>query len=217
MSAACSLAYRNERERLVNERILGMYGMTLAQWIVKAAHFGDVEVARINRAIENFDVGVELIVLGYDSRNVPHVFTVVEPGTSENRDHEAFVVIGSGARRAQDSLLSRELPMPSQAELMCRVLEAKFCAEGDYVGPDSCAGVIVQPKSERADAPERFLRNREIDAVRTAVQSQRTNPYPDDVIEAVQKGIDSAVTSAEMERAVQHLMKEAAARKNKQG
>ena len=118
-----------------------MYGMTLAQWIREPANFGEREIARINKRIEEYDVGVELIVFGYDSRNVPHVFTVIEPGTSENRDHEPFVVIGSGGLLAHKSLLSRDLPLASQAEMMCRVLEAKFCAEDDDgVGADCVRG-----------------------------------------------------------------------------
>jgi len=209
---ACVQSYRNERERLVNERVLGIYGMTLAEWRVNPANFGNAEVARINKEIEKLDVGVELIVFGYDSQNVPHMFTVIEPGTSEDRDHEAFVVIGSGGQLAQDSLLSRELPIESQAEMMCRVLEAKFCAEDDDgVGPDSCAGIINEPTS--AEPAERFLRNAEMLAVKVAKENNKMNPYPDEVIKAVQQGIDSALTSDQIGRAVDELLRQEAARK----
>lgn len=64
----CVRAYREERERLVNERILSRYGTDLDSWKVQALNFGAAEVARINQLIEAIEVGVELIVFGYDSR-----------------------------------------------------------------------------------------------------------------------------------------------------
>lgn len=211
----CVLAYQNQRERLVNERILSVYGTNLAKWGVEASNFGASEVREINDEIRAMKVGVELIVFGYDSRNVAHMFTVVEPGTSKDYDIEGVAIVGSGGGYAQKSLISRDLPFLSQAEMMCRVLEAKYEAEKNAnVGHDSCAGVVNQPNDNtiHSEAPERYLCNAEMLAVRAAIQSQQTNPYPDDVIKAVQRGIDSAVTSAQIERAVDDLMKQVAAR-----
>ncbi len=206
-------SYQEERERLVNETILSKYKTTLAEWRTQASNFGPTEVARMNRLIDDLAVGVQLIVYGYDSHNVAHLFTLEEPGTYEDCDMEGIAIVGSGGGYAQQSLISGDLPIVSQAEMMCRVLEAKFAAEQDAnVGTDTCAGVVNQPSSSNEEAPERFLRNSEMLAVRNAIQNNQTRPFPSDVIDAVKKGIGSSLTSAEVDHAVTDLLNAVAAK-----
>jgi len=202
------LAYQQERARLVNENILSKYGTTLIEWKTHALNFGSEEVARINKQLEDYPVGVELIVMGYDSYNTAHLFTIYDPGTYEDCDIEGIAIVGSGGGYAQQSLISRNLPIFSQAGTMCRVLEAKFAAEQDNnVGYDSCAGVVNQPQAPHLDAAERFLQDDEILVVRNAVTNGNTDPFPPDVVTAVKKGIDNSLTHEQIAQRIQELIK----------
>lgn len=202
-------AFQAQRERIVNETILSKYKTTLSEWRQSALNFGEKEVARINETIEVIEVGVKLIVFGYDHRNVAYIFTVVEPGTSVDYDMEGIAIAGSGGGHAQQSLISRDLPFQSQADLMCRALEAKFAAEQDAnVGPDSCAGVVNEPPDTliSSEAPEKFMRNPAMQKVRAAVLASQINPYPRDVVEAVRDDLSSALTSEEIDSLVREAM-----------
>jgi hypothetical protein len=95
--------------------------------------------------------------------------------------------------------------------MMCRVLEAKFAAEqDDGVGPDSCAGIVNEPLDLQSEAPERFLRNPEMLAVRKVVLDGQIEPFPRDVVELVKGAIASSLTSEQIDHVVNELMNRAA-------
>jgi hypothetical protein len=156
---ACVLAYQDHRERLVNDTILSKYKIDLSTYKREGINFGSVECARINTLIEDLIVGVQLIVYGWDNHNVPHMFVVDEPGVAASQDQEPFAAIGSGAIYAKMWLLAAPaLPVISQAEMICRLCEAKFVAEQDKgVGLDTVAGVLNQPLDTREGTSERFV------------------------------------------------------------
>jgi hypothetical protein len=175
---ACIQAYQEQRARLVGDTILSKYGIDLATYRRDGLNFGEQECARINSKIEQLEVGVELIVYGYDDWNVAHLLTVEEPGASICRDQDG-IAVGSGARLAHSSLLTDSLPIMSQAEMICRLCEAKFLAERDkYVGRDSAAGAVTMPTSITEGASERFISIPATDAIRKAISQRQTRPYP---------------------------------------
>jgi len=217
---ACVTAYQAQREQLVNDTILSKYGLDLATYRREGINLGVQECARLNVAIENLVVGLQLIVFGYDDLNQAHIFIVSDPGKSMCCDQDGIAVIGSGGGHARASLLSNELPVISQAEMLCRVCEAKFEAEQNrYVGRDSAAGVIKRPTNRVSAISEAFISIPAMEAIRAAHAAQKHRPYPQKLIELISDEIDSDITSERMHevimRAVNQIKRENAQRRKR--
>lgn len=203
-------AYQDHREQLVNDGILSIYKMDLATYRRKGLKFPPDECARINRLIEEVQVGVDFIIYGYDDLNFAHLFTLCEtpqpPFMVESlcHDNDGIAAIGCGSTYAAVSLLSKPiLPILSQVEMLCRICEAKFDAEQDPdVGKDSAAGVINKAGSTVESASTRFLTLPALDAIRDAHARRNDRPYPKELLEALMVCIDSNYTTERMEYAV---------------
>lgn len=154
-----------------------------------------------NQRIENTELGLHLIVFGYDDINQAHLFTIVDPGVSKCRDSDGLAVIGSGALLAHKSLLSAELPIISQAEMICRVAEAKFDAEhAPGVGRDSAIGGFRKPATTVQQISEAFISIPATETIRMAHAKRKDRPYPQKLLEALTDQINSEVTSEHMHR-----------------
>ena len=206
---ACIQAYQAHREQLVNDRILSTYGTDLETYRGEGVNFGAQECARINSRIESVEVGVDFIIYGYDDLNFAHLFTLhetVDPPfeiKSTDRDQDGIAVIGCGDKYALASLLSSELPIRSQAEMLCRVCEAKFEAEKDKdVGRDSAAGVVNKPRSSVNGTSESFIALAALQAIRDAHIQGQDRPYPKELLNALMYCINSNITTERMAQAV---------------
>jgi len=211
MEAACVRSYHDERERLVYCRVLSAYGIDLKTWVnAGLERFGTQEFARINGLIEQVRVGVSLLVYGFDEKDVAHLFEVGEAegagGEARTLDIEAFGTIGSGSYLAHASLVSRDLPRHSKAEMIYRLLEAKFSAEGKAagVGEGTVVAFIDNPLGAEWAQPK-FLNDRDIATARKCFEKRRDAPLPVRAIETIKKGIGSSVTSAQMRDRVAEL------------
>jgi hypothetical protein len=205
-------AYQHYRTQLVNDQILGIYGIDLQAYSEnRNLAFTSDERAHISALIENIRVGVEFIVWGYDDNNMAHLFTIGEtynrPFGLESvcREQDGIAVIGCGAEHALRSLISLREPLPiiSQAEMLCRVCEAKFDAEQDpEVGRESAAGVVRRPQSRQHPASEVFITLPALQAIRDAYDRRENRPYPSYLVEAVVHCINSNITTERMHEAV---------------
>jgi hypothetical protein len=206
---ACVQAYKEYREQLVNDGILGSYGIDLTTYRREGLNFGENACARINSLIENVRVGIQLIIYGYDDLNAAHLCTLSEttkpPFTVEStcREQDGIAIIGCGYRHAVAALLSAPLPTVSQAEMLCRVCEAKFEAEKDPdVGRDSAAGVVNRPRNMTESTSERFITLPALEAIRDAHTNGTDRPYPKALLEGLSYCIDSNITTERMHEAV---------------
>jgi hypothetical protein len=200
---ACVQAYQEQRRRLVNDTILSKYGIDLETYRRDGLNFGVQECARINSEIDQLRVGVELIVFGYDEWNVAHLLKVQGPGASMCCDQDGIAVAGSGAPLAHSSLLSDPLPVASQAEMICRLCEAKFSAEQDrYVGKDTAAGVFNHPASVTEGTSERFISIPAMSAIRQANSLGQNRPYPRALLDGIMNELKSAITSENIGEAI---------------
>jgi hypothetical protein len=202
-------AFQDYRRQLVNDGILSAYGTDLDTYRKEGVNFGPRECARINQTIENVSIGVEFIVYGFDDLNDSHLFTLYEtinpPITVKSvcHDQDGFAVIGCGCGHAQASLLSHELPIVSQVEMLCRVCEAKFEAEKDpEVGHDSAAGVTNRPSTSVNPTTEAFIPIGALQAIRDAHYQHKDPPYPAELLQALSDCIDSNITTERMHEAV---------------
>src|SRR6202030_397304 len=63
-------AYKDYREHLVNDGVLGIYNIDLSAWgRTGLKRFGPKEFSRINQHVESVRVGVDFIIYGYDDLN----------------------------------------------------------------------------------------------------------------------------------------------------
>ncbi|MGB3549676.1 MAG: hypothetical protein WA993_03230 [Candidatus Binatus sp.] len=212
MEAACVRSYHDERERLVYCRVLSAYGIDLTTWVnTGLERFGPQEFARINGLIERVRVGVSLLVYGFDEKRVAHMFQVDDTeeagGEARSLDIEGFGAIGSGCLLAHASLVSRDLPRHSKAEMIYRLLEAKFSAEGKAagVGEGTVVAFIDNPLAAEWARPK-FLHAGDIATARKCFEKRRDAPLPVRAIETIKKGIRSSVTSAQIRERVAKVM-----------
>jgi Proteasome subunit len=92
------------------------------------AQFGKEKFERICAGIDEFDLGIQLLVYGYDKKGSPHIFEVANPGFLTDHDLLGYAVIGTGAYMATASLRRKKMPY-DRASVVYRLLEAKFSAE----------------------------------------------------------------------------------------
>ncbi|MFZ0887453.1 MAG: hypothetical protein WA005_03300 [Candidatus Binataceae bacterium] len=211
MEAACVQAYHDERERLIYSRILSTYKLSLAAWVQTGLNnFGPQEFARINGLIERVRVGVSFLVYGFDEKSIGHLFLVDDAedagGEARSLDIEGFGTIGSGSYLAHASLVSRDLPNYSKAEMIYRVLEAKFSAErkATGVGEGTVVAFIDNPLGAEWARP-RFLNSGDIAIARKYFEKRRDAPLPARAIEAIKKGVGSSVTSEQIRARVAQM------------
>lgn len=105
------------------------------------AQFGD-KFYRICEEIDAFSLGIELLVYGFGTNQIPHIFEVTNPGSVTSHDLLGFAVIGSGFHMANASLRRKKMPYDLES-VVYRSLEAKFSAEtASGVGGDTSLFVM---------------------------------------------------------------------------
>ena len=148
------LTKEHQTEALVREAVQGVYRaafeerfvasrvsrvMALVQWQTfrqaGVATFGPKLMMKFSNEIDAFNLGVALIVYGFDIGppfGHQHIFVVDNPGIVSDRDAFGFGIIGSGSDPALSALLSKPFkPMPV-VETVWRLCEAKFAAEAAF-------------------------------------------------------------------------------------
>jgi len=123
-------AYSNSFDAEFTSRFLNRYNLASISAFRNTglAQFGADRFQLICERIDQFDLGITLVVYGFDGQKRPHIFQVSNPGTITNHDLLQEAVIGSGFYMATASL-RRKRPPYDLNEMIYRLLEAKFSAE----------------------------------------------------------------------------------------
>jgi 20S proteasome alpha/beta subunit len=138
-------AYRNQRNRQIDDEILQPVGLSMKSFLSDGKNqLSERAYEKIFNRIESYDLGIELLVEGYDLEkgkdgHEPHIFTVTNPGKCNFYDKLAFWAIGSGQHQAIASLFAtRYDKFEPLAVCIAKVLVAKFMAESSMgVGKDT--------------------------------------------------------------------------------
>lgn len=118
------------------------------------------------------------LVYGYDPDNkmTAHLFEVLNPGVAFDFDQHPYRAIGSGAQIAIASLNMRPISHLTPAQLIYRVLEAKFTAENSsHVG--TATTVFIANRNE----PTTLLSTRTIELIRDMWKRSRMEPPSADI------------------------------------
>jgi hypothetical protein len=106
VQSAVTEAYRTLFNAKFTASYLARYGMcSISEFrTLGRAQFGDDKFHTICNAIDEFSLGIELLVYGFDAHKNPHIFQVSNPGSVTNHDLLGYGVIGSGFYMATSSM-----------------------------------------------------------------------------------------------------------------
>jgi hypothetical protein len=149
MMSACEGAHAALRIKRVETEILAPYNITLGQFVESGLKwFGESRFNALASEIKflSSDIGIELLVAGFDSDGIPRMFEVARNGVVTRIDQLNYNAIGSGSFIALTSLhpigwfaYDREL-----GAILYRLLAAKFAAESaSGVGDKHTTAVVV--------------------------------------------------------------------------
>jgi hypothetical protein len=127
---AIILAYQNLFDSEFTSTYLSRYNIASINTFMNIglAQFGLERFSQICDQIASFDLGIDLLGYGFDTKKTPHIFEVNNPGKIINHDLLGYAVTGSGSWMATAALRRKKMPY-DLAETAYRVLDAKFSAE----------------------------------------------------------------------------------------
>jgi hypothetical protein len=133
------------------------------------------------RKIENESLEqTTLLIYGYGPDFTPHLFEVKNPGYAYLLDHFQYFAIGSGATIAMASLNLKPVSHLNAAQLIYRVLEAKFAAEAS-----SAVGKSTLVLISNRGKPTTFLSFGIIERIRKLWENSRFTPPPNEINELI--------------------------------
>lgn len=184
---ACENGYSRLLSRRVRQEILFPYGMTRTQFFAAGqAKFGSA-FHTIRKAIEKLakDLGISLLVTGFDVQGRMHLIEVFANGVTRRVDQCSYHAIGSGDFLAL-SVLRRMSWFALDTDLgpiLYRILSAKFAAESaEGVGDKFTAAVVV---ARGHDAMHSWVPAEIVEEARKHWEEQISAPPPQRMTRAI--------------------------------
>jgi len=185
--AACELAYAAELQKRIETEILLPYGWSRAAFFQNGRSMLDeYRFGAIADQIGQMDLGIELLVGGFDSQGNQHLFELSGTGVVTRIDQLGFHVIGNGRYSALGALY----PFPALGyeddfnEVVYRAIAAKFAAEqAPGVGRDT---MVVSLSRNGIDA---VLLTSNLEELRTVWRATERPPLPDGALEMIDKNL----------------------------
>ncbi len=201
-------AFHNHSHLLAVDTVLGKYGHTLSSWREEGrAEFGEEEFARINRQIEQIEIGIQFLVFGFSPVGQAHIFTVQQLWTRAGQlqietDHhnvDGFALIGSGTTAALGSLVRTALPVTERLKLIYRICEAKMLAErAPGVGKGTVLSVL-ECRAPKFHVGEKYVVP-DWDSFRAIWLAEAQPPTPPNAMDMLSRAYDRAVDWDEIRR-----------------
>lgn len=185
---AVSEAYQRQIHDEVVALHLSRYGIKSVQEFRDNGfkQFGEKIFGKLTEKIDSFDLGIDLLVFGFDPAGQPHIFQVENPGRPIDRDLITYWAIGSGANMALSALADRASHLEAEQPevILYRLCEAKFSAEtARAVGKTTSAMVMLNTGEIR------IVSNQLIQKIRKSWEAKRREPPPSDVIAELSAGL----------------------------
>jgi hypothetical protein len=178
--------YRTFFDEQFTARYLSRYGISsISEFrILGLQQFGN-KFTEICEAIDQFDLGIDLLISGFDVDGVSHIFDVRNPGFATNHDLLGYAAIGTGETMALASLRRKPLPNARDA-LVYRVLEAKFSAEtAAGVGPTTALFTM------RSSGKDGSINRSRIEKVKKVYKAELNKPDPRKAIKIISDSLGS--------------------------
>ena len=128
--AASRRAYLDHLRSVAEAQVLGVYGISVKEFIESRPKFGNREFERISAKLEGVTSDAQLLMCGFDQTSQPHIFCIQDAGNVLLCDKPGFWAIGAGANSALSSLFFREQKVIDDiTDTFYNCCEAKFMAE----------------------------------------------------------------------------------------
>jgi hypothetical protein len=162
--SAFESAFRNQLKRKIEGELLSPYGLDRSAFLREGrAYFGDEEFSRILYQMRGIRLDTSFLLAGYEPSGLPRLFSIVDPGISENVSALGFHAIGSGYVRALGSLYTTYNSDFTIEDLIYRICEAKFLGESaSGVGERTFVDIVAPDGTHKGLSPELVEPIREI-------------------------------------------------------
>jgi hypothetical protein len=180
-------AARQAYEKEFNERFfrdkLARFGFAD---ISEFRKFGYAEMGKdlyhqYSMGLAKFDLGLELLVYGFDNVGRRTIFEVASPGKIINHSMRGYAAIGSGTLMALAALNKKPLG-PTLADTIYRALDAKFSSEtARDVGKKTH---VITLNSEGKNG---YLSEDELERLHSIWEADLARPHPADAIDLINR------------------------------
>jgi len=176
-------AYKVLFDREFSSRHLSRFGLKSIEEFRTTGRdqFGEDKFKAICEEVEAFDLRIELLCCGFDTKKRAHIFEVKNPGTVTNHDLLRYAIIGSGFWMALSSLRRRPFRQFLE-ETIYRLLEAKFSAETATGVGELTAVITMNNKGVFG-----VMYTPDIDKVKAIWREERRRPDPESALKIVEK------------------------------
>jgi hypothetical protein len=136
------------------------------------------------------DLGLELLIYGFNTEGFPSIFEVANPGKTISHNLRGHAAIGSGSLMAVSALNRKPLSKNSVSDTTYRLLDAKFSSEtARDVGKKTF--VISMDVTGKIGA----MTQGDVEKVRTAWNKEIKRPNPKEAIRIIEKSASFNPTS----------------------
>jgi 20S proteasome alpha/beta subunit len=130
IAATVRSEYQNYRKKLIVETTLKPRGMTIDKYYEKQKDLALAVIQEIENQLVNANIGVDLIIAGYNKDEDCHIFSIIHPGVINSHDSIGYACVGIGAPHALYSLIDSDYKKTlSTDEVEALVLKAKQKSE----------------------------------------------------------------------------------------
>jgi hypothetical protein len=169
-------SYQSQRVRSALDQIVSLPGMDIEKFLRTGPELFGRDFSKIKKKVDQFRLGIEFLVYGFDLSPKPWMFIVKDPGVIEDYTDVGRWAIGTGSHTAFTSMASigsvDSLTSLSTKDLIYRVCEAKFLAESaSDVGRATDVSVFYR------DGTERFLLSGALNKIRNVWNESREIPH----------------------------------------
>ena len=155
--------YQNVRDKAVDDAVLRPNLLTRELLVSRPRTLlplHDDLVISMHESASRYRVRTSLLVCGFDSTGGPHIFSVTDPGTSDNFDMTGFHAVGIGAQTAiAENASARSGPRGQLPLALYQAFDAKVNAEiMQGVGYGCDAAILVRGQNKRSNVPRAIIR-----------------------------------------------------------
>ena len=181
---AMTSAYRQEVDEAITASILARLGYpSFAKFKERGlTELGETIFRNTLNKIESIDIGITLLVYGFDTIKMPSIFQISNPGIYTSHELLGCAAIGSGIYMAT-AALRRRPPKGDLEKTIYRVLEAKFSSE-TATGVGRTTTLLVTDSEGKLY----FFSDPFIEEIRSAWLNEVQRPDPKEAMDLLRKG-----------------------------
>lgn len=144
------MRYQESRQRLMSDFVFSRRGLTIEQFYESQNSLDESTILELNAEMDEFDLELDIIVLGVDEDSRAHIYSVNNPGITMPHDPLGFCSIGTGIRHADPIFAYRRFtPSFPLKRAIYVAYEAKRRAElAGGVGPTTDIAIVSDNEKE---------------------------------------------------------------------